>query len=436
MAGLISYLSLLTALAIGTLLRPGIGVAGILCLFGLKQWGQYSTSLFAEYRQFTNLAIGVLTVLGVIRYTFRRSCVFCRLPATAILVMALYGYALVTTIWAPDTEASLDQWAIAGPYLITIALLAPLLVSDLGDVRQGFLWTLYIGGTICLLMLLFGRWGLRGLLLDEDYAIETNSLALADLGGSLVLIAAMLALEKRQLLLRVIAIASIPIALGVILKSGSRGQLISVIPSFAIAGSIAFRLRNARSLIALVLMTTIVVALGWWISTLIEINESRWTSTEKASQSATDRLDMASALLSATLAHPFTTLFGLGNSSAYQIIGIYPHITILEVLAEEGLPGIVLYLGILACTVRSIVRISGTLPERSSDRNTFAIAAAMFFFNLFVSWKQGTLVSSYYVFAFAIILARLEPQHAALRSSAPSASTATPAVALFPNLLR
>jgi putative inorganic carbon (HCO3(-)) transporter len=436
MLGLFTYLGLLTALTIGTMLRPAIGVAGVLCLFGLKQWGQTTTTIFAEHPLVTNVAVAVLVIVGVIRVAFKRQCLFCRIPPAAIFVAAMYLYAFMTTVWALDTQRSLDEWATLGPYIATIALLAPLLVDDLTDVRAAFLWTMYVGGAICFLVLVFGSWGYRGLELGTGSdTSETNPLALASLAGTVMLTSSMFILQKRQIVLRIIAAALVPIALAVVLRTGSRGQLLAIVPSFAVACLIAFRLNSLRSLAALSLTTLLIIGLGWWGSTLIQINSSRWTGTASASDDVQGRLYMAQTLIKAALAHPVTIIFGLGNSSSYEVLGIYPHITILEVIAEEGIAGLILYLGILVCAVGSIIRVSRSMAANAFERNIAAILAALFCFELMLSWKQGTLLSSFYVFAYAIILGRIA-MRVSERSLAEKPVRSALNLPLFPNLLR
>jgi hypothetical protein len=59
----------------------------------------------------------------------------------------------------------------------------------------------------------------------------------------------------------------------------------------------------------------------------------------------------------------------------------------------------------------------------------------LFVFEFILSWKQGSLLSSVYVFAYAIMLGRLEGP--ALKRSPGSVQTsAAPALPRFQNLLR
>jgi hypothetical protein len=61
----------------------------------------------------------------------------------------------------------------------------------------------------------------------------------------------------------------------------------------------------------------------------------------------------------------------------------------------------------------------------------------LFVFELLVSWKQGSLLISVYVFAYAIILARLEsPIRAAGNLPEPEIPATTQGSTRFQNLLR
>ncbi len=66
MLGLITYSLLLLALIVGAWLRPAVGVAAVLCLYGLKR-AKSSTTLLADHRQFTNYAVFFIALVGLIR---------------------------------------------------------------------------------------------------------------------------------------------------------------------------------------------------------------------------------------------------------------------------------------------------------------------------------------------------------------------------------
>jgi hypothetical protein len=445
MLGLLSYGALLLTLAVGAVLRPPIALAGVICLFGLKQWGQSSSALLAANPPFTNIAIGVLTVAAVLRAAFKRSCLFCRVPAAEICVILLFVYALVTLLWSLDLEDALDTWATASPYLAVVVLLAPLVVDDLDDVKTVFTWAMLLGGTICFLAVAFGTWGYRGLAVDARVAVgvldtaplelQTNPLSIAGIGGTAVIAAAMFLTERRRVLLKVLALCTIPFAFAVIIRSGSRGQLVALLPAVLVAGSVAFRLRGLRSWLSLGLLTALIVGLGFWATSFVDVDKSRWLGSQLATHDVEGRFEMAATVLDAALAHPFAIFFGLGNSSSLALLGIYPHITILEVLAEEGLPGIALYAAVLIYSVRSIRRTVRAVEDDPGRRIALAILAGVFAYELVLSWKQGSLLGSPYVFCCAIVLGRIEQSFAVFPAQQSTELTAVAPIRAFPNLM-
>jgi hypothetical protein len=443
MFGFLTYVAVLVTLVVGSVLRPPMALVGVLCLFGLKQWGQSASPLLAQYPLLTNFAIGALTFVAVLRAAFRRSCVFCRFPPAAICSLCLLLYAFVSLTWSMDVDSGLEVFALTTPYILVISFLAPLVIDDFRDLKAAFGWLTLIGGVICFLAVVFGTWGTRGLgvaftapmgSLGDGGAIsaETNPLALAQLGGSVVIAAGMLLIERRRFLIKVIAIGAIPFALAAIIRSGSRGELIAALPAFLVAASVALKLRGFRSGAALTLLTLLITGMGWWATSLVEVDKTRWLGSDLAAHDVAGRFEMAGALLQAASAHPLSIFLGLGNSSSYKVLGIYPHIAILEVLAEEGLPGIALYLAILYYAARSVRRAARALADDPADRIALAILAGLFVYAVVLSWKEGGLFSPYPL-CYAIMLGRLELVN--VQSSRPSTLLASP-LRTFPNLMR
>ncbi len=438
MFGLLSYGAVLLSLVIGAVLRPPIALAGVICLFGLKQWGQTSSPLLAQYPTLTNFVIGALTLVAVLRAAFRRSCLFCRVPAAEICIGFLLLYALLSLTWSLDPESGLETWSLTAPYLAVVVFLSPLVIDDLQDLRTAFRWLTVTGGAICALAVVFGTWGIRGLQVELSLGdagaatVEASPLAIAELGGTVAIAAGIFLIERRRLLFNIVAACAIPFALAAIIRSGSRGQLIAIVPAFLIAASVALRLRGIRSWSALALLILLIVGLGWWATSLVDVDKARWLGTENAADAVEGRLQMAGVVLDAALAHPLTMLIGLGNSSSFRLLGIYPHIAIAEVLAEEGLPGISLYLAILIYSVASIRRAASALVDDPARRVTLGVLTGVFVYELVLSWKQGSLLGSPYVFCYAIVLGRVA------LALAPGLQRAPPVeapVRAFPNLM-
>jgi hypothetical protein len=437
MIGLASYGLLLAMLTVATLRAPIVALAGILCLFGLEQWGQNSSALLVQHQVATNLAVGGLVLLGLSIRAMRSECLVCRWTPAATLILALYGYAFCTLAWTPDVGVGLEQWRKHTPYLLTIVVAAPLLAGKLDDVRLAFSWTVFVAAVLCALALTLGTWGARGLLVyGSPLENETNSLAIASMGGTM-LVAATLSLQQGQpLLKKALFLIAIPLALAVILRSGSRGQLIAAGLAVLVAWPLAYPQKHLGSLAMWMGGVALVAVVGWWAADYVTVDAARW-SAEKTSGDVEGRLHGALTLLSLAMAHPLTFLFGLGNSSAFHYIGAYPHITPLEELAEEGLIGTGIYAGILYVTGRSILRLL-RVAARSSDTNMragVAVLGALFLFEFVLTMKQGSLLSCYFAFVYSMLLSRVEALTAQTVQQAqiPAvAATFTP----FPNLLR
>ena len=439
--GLVTYFALVLMVLAGTIRRPPVAIAGVLCLYGLKQWGQSMSGFLAEYRQLTNVLVTIVALLGVVIAVRRRSKVDLRMPRVLLPILLLYGYAFVSVVWTPDPAVSLERWRLDGPYLITVMMLPSLLIADFDDIGTGFGWTVVVGAILCGLVLAFGHWGFRGLLLYGDAMgqewSETNPLALASLAGTVVLPAAIWLGTRIPLRTRFVLAACIPLGLAVVLRSGSRGQLLALAPALLLAWPLAFRVRSLKSALALCGSAVVLALLAWWSSTWVSIDSSRWESAVTESQ-LSGRFDMASALLAASSRSLLTLFFGLGNGSAFQVIGIYPHIAGLEVLGEEGIIGFLIYLWALLLTAQAIVRLARMVGDDAQRGSTLAIITATFVYELILSWKEGSLLSSVYVFAYALMIGRLELGY---RSPAPAVGTHQPYGSggtrmVFTNLLR
>jgi hypothetical protein len=203
-----------------------------------------------------------------------------------------------------------------------------------------------------------------------------------------------------------------------------------------VALPIAFRIRDLRSIAGLILAAAVVLGLGSWGASLVTIDLARWQGSDPQS-AVLGRFDNAQRLLEASTSNVATTVFGLGNSSSFQVIGSYPHISGLEILAEEGLVGAAVYFTILALAIRSIIRIARVPTLTDATRGALAMLAGLFTFELILSWKQGTLLSSVYVFFYAIGLSRMENSTAAVAASTDRGRTPqTTPIPRFPNLVQ
>lgn len=434
--------ALAALLCVGTFYRPAAAIAAALCLYGLKQWGQSSSAFFAQHRIVANYLVASLVLYALLVRARTGRVRMVRSRAWACMLV-LYGYAIATLAWAPDLSVSIDWWLTQGPYIVLFGALIPMLIADSDDVVTAARWLIAVAAAIGLLALVFGHWGDRGLVLygrnTTDVEDTTNPLAIAQIGGYLFLAALLMLAQKRPLLVRATLLLAMSIGVALMLRSGSRGQLYAA----AICGIIAWPLTSRRIassvFVSLPLVVLCTLILGWeaWhyvVGTGAVVD--RWTAVE-SSLAAEGRMNMGLDLARTAFENPLTAIFGLGNSSSWHYLGIYTHITAMEVLAEEGLVGLAIYVLVIIAAIQECVLLAGKRNIGDSDRVRYscALVVALFFFELILSQKQGTLLGSYYVLCFIGVLGQLNSTMRAAqpeRLEPPLQVAPTP----FPNLLR
>lgn len=411
--GIGAYAGIVGGLFIALWRYPAVALAGVLCMFGLEQWGQATTAFFAQHQTATNLLIGGLLVLALGIQLFRKGfTMLTGYPLVGWLVLSLFVYAFASAQWAPRPDISLGLWATRWPYVMTIVVLSPLLVTNQQDLRACNVAMLIVGGTLTLLLLFFVKWENRLIILDHGVG---NPLAVSTMAGMVALIAVLADPWPGSKLWLPFKWMLVLACLFLVVRSASRGQLLGVL----IASVLCFPI--SRSLVSVkqfVILGFVVIFLGGATTWAIQEysskqtygkRESRW-SEEGAKEDVYGRLSNAIRLVQLAYESPETTLLGLGNSASYdpRILGIYPHFVPLEVLAEEGIIGFGLYVIIVYCVYRSAIRSYRLVGDTGSDRLLLGGLVGVFVFTLLLSFKQGSLLGNLEFFMLGIIISRYE----------------------------
>lgn len=410
---LILYVALLAGLAVGTLLRPAVAIAAVVCLFGLKQWGASAHPWLAQHGAFTNIAIGCVVLAALALQTFRGECVLCRMGKSYWAVFALYAYALLSLFWTPRPDLAFGTvWLHDYPLIVTAVFLAPLTVKNLDGLRTTLIALAVTGGLLMVVMLLFGKWGNRGLitlsvsLLDR----ETNPLAIAGLAGCVAAAAMFAPVRNLKWLVWLPRLAVLAVCLVVVVRSGSRGQLIAASLAIVAMLPVAYRASRFTGLAAIVIAVVVLGgAVVYGVSEFIQAGDARWTQS-LAARDALGRWHATQRLISVwSDSGAGAMLLGLGNSASFdpRIIGFYPHNIPLEVLGEEGLIGAVLYIYVLWVAVSGLWRAWQAVQGRPEARGVVAAVGAAFTFTFLISLKEGNMIGSCYFFLFAILLGRM-----------------------------
>jgi uncharacterized membrane protein YedE/YeeE len=147
----------------------------------------------------------------------------------------------------------------------------------------------------------------------------------------------------------------------------------------------------------------------FWSSGAGAYETGRWKGDEME-KAMGGRFNNAYILLGHWLDNPLAIFMGLGNSASYdpRILGIYPHFVPLEVLAEEGIVGLCIYLWILYLAVCAGQRAYRAVNHDDLPRSLLATLIAMTVYCFILSCKQGSMLDNVMFFTFAILLDRFE----------------------------
>lgn len=426
-----TYVAAMLIFLIGAWRSPPSCVAALYCMFPLKQLGQSSIGPLQSHSSLTNIFVGLIVLLALFRNwpTLTRRL---RHDLTSyFLAVSLYVYAMCSIIWTLAPEEALQNWRAAWPYVVTSILLAPLAICNIGEMRTALRWLMWIGGLVCLVLLIGGDWGARGLVVSgTDGEFESNPLAIAVTAGAVV-IAALIQRPGSYALLEIPAamVAGIS-AIFLIIRSGSRGELLAVIVAIAIVIPLRFRITKLRDILAsAIVVMSIGIGLMVGMSQYMAGGEARWSKSTITSDT-TGRFDMALKLLEKWSKSGNAIVFGLGNSASFdpRVIGFYPHVMPAEILGEEGLIGLLLFLGLIFMASRSGLIAWESAADQVLAKDTIASAIALAVFAFIVSSKQGDLLSNYLLFTGLVNVCRISRE-------APGIFVITPSTPMRPQNL-
>ncbi|NVZ08088.1 O-antigen ligase family protein [Allochromatium humboldtianum] len=376
-------------------------------MFSLEQWGQSSWAFLLQHSTFTNIAVGIIVGIGLVRWILSRQRVFIAIPKVTWLVLALFLFAYLSTLWGLSDKAP-GLWKHQIPYIAVIIVFAPLLVTQVKDYEVIFNALLVFALPLVIFLLFFVTWDNRRIVIQSGtQEFFGNPLEIGTLGAVVLLIA----MFHNPPILKFAWSAArwfvTALCLGLIVASGSRGQLLGGMAAVILVWPLVHRIKSVGRFISLAISLLLFILLvGWGIEEFSQKN-IRW-SEDRISQDISGRFDSSVIMLERWAETPWSMLFGLGNSSSFAIIGIYPHNVPAEVLSEEGIIGFLLYASVIALTIRSAVRILRLTTENLVGRRTFAILLGYCFFTLVVSLKQGSLISNLNFFMTTILLGQYE----------------------------
>jgi len=400
------YFLLMVVIFLMAIKSPAYSLVGFLCMFGLEQWGVLYFPAIRAYSQFTNILFLAIVIISVLRnmpyINFKAELDSSKVRTWSIL---LFLYAFISVLWSPEDANALAFWGDSWPYIVAAIILAPLTIRNLNDCENVQKWVILYGGVLITLFAYVPKWGNRALMINGVESLGLP-LALSMLSG-FILIAAVLTVKKNIVSIAIVFIVSIS-TLFVMIKTGSRGQFLFALLSIVIVAPFTWKAAASKNFFSIIVVVTLLGYAASYIFSTTGLLTERWTYNE-LSEDAFGRLDMAFRLLGFWFSDPFNILFGLGNSASFSIeyIGIYPHIVILEVLGEEGLIGMSFFALIVYFVLKGFFQEVNNKRLDARTKKILSVNFAWWIFCLFLSFKQGSLITSPELFLFAAISERL-----------------------------
>ncbi|MBL4591499.1 MAG: O-antigen ligase family protein [Phycisphaerales bacterium] len=414
-------------LMIQSILKPQWALLLVLSFFPLEQLLSSYVPMLARTSWITNVSVGLIA-MAAFGLEFLRG----KRPLDGyfnpiwVLVGLLYVFTVFGVLWSPIPEAGRYFIQKGFPYYILLLIILPGLIRDIENIKKFFTPFMAVGSLIIFFILTSPHTQIYGGRLLVDLSRSTGAsddlqspLVTAELGGAVLIVAALYKPTryiKAILLLRVITIFA---GIGVMLLSGTRGQLIFAIGLSVAVFPIAHQVKNTAQFLV---TSAAAGAMGLLFLLAIKIFLSgssdsgvRW-SADNIADGISSRMYYATTILEEYLSRPSALLGGLGTGAFNAYASnegdnyIYPHNLIVEILTEHGLIGIGLLAGIFGLMAAASLRLYRNYKDDIEYRSTFAILLALCAYATLISMKQGTYTAIPTPFFWYLVLAKIDNQ--------------------------
>lgn len=395
----------------------------LMLFFPLEQVVQSASDFFrnsATGLRAVNYIVGLVTAISVGLAVAREPdrIAGTRTPGQT-MVWSLYLWTIASCVWSPGAELAIDSLSGTWPYLILFLIFAPLMIRDLSELATSFRWALVACVAMSLVMLVSPeftqRSGRLGMVIDSSaQGARSSPLAIGELGGLCILLAALAGGGGRNPGLTILRLAAVGMGTTLAVLSGSRGQLIFAIVAVAIGIPISRPLKNTRNYLLAIGGMAVVIPLILYVASIVAEGGSadmakRWGADSSESGSAV-RAANVTFLLDSFMRSPLSWIQGLG----YYAFGAtnpygepYTHVLFVDMLCEEGFVGAALMIGILVNCARSIASLYRKTADRPDYRRTLGVLATLIIYQVLLANKQGNIGGSFALFMLLILPGRL-----------------------------
>ena len=416
----------LAALAFAAWKNPSVGFVSVLVMFGFEQLTQTSHIIFVHRSYLINLAFGLVVLISIVSAFLRGWRPLSCYPVAGVLTILLFSFAFTSTLWTPAPEAAMDNWRRFWPYLVTIVLLSPLGGNKLEELNKAFGIFMWFGALVLLGLFFYSDWDGRGIAYVgmRSGARFLNPLETASLAAYVSFAAVCVAPKRRSPLTYLVRFAIVSLCMAVAFKSSVRGQGVLLVAGVLAGGLFSQGIKGWRTYFGWFLVAIVVFSVALYLFQSLG-SEERWSSTV-VEERVSGTMAAAIVMLDAWWSSGSQILIGLGNSAAFStdLVGIYPHVVLIEVLSEEGLIGGLLLVTIIFLTCVAIRKLYIRGQINGNGVSIITLLGLLFMFEFALSFKQGSLLGSTRLFAVAILIGRLEllGRRQSRRSSVPLTS--------------
>jgi hypothetical protein len=397
-------------------------LALVVSMYALEQALQASSGIFMRITPLANVCVAVAAGLSVVLNLPSQDRPF-RGYATPIFSVALgfFVWAMISLLWTPAFEAAwgLTRWGI--PYVILFLMVAPLLIDGMASLDRFFRAFLILGSITTILILInpaftvkLGRLGV-----DLDATVRTNPLVIGELGGLMILVAALAPVDgsaPKAVLARLVAFG-----LGGVLslQSGSRGQLIFALGLAVIAFPFARRIRNIAGFFGTVAAVALMIPLVLFLAQLVLGTDElrRWELSTLVGGANTRVLNILD-LFAAFANRPSAWVVGLGFNAFSWVSGAnkepYSHALAVDMLTELGIPAFVVFCWWSLRVLQDGLWLLRRFGDDDSGRATASLLMVLFVYETLLVNKQGYLWAATLFFLVGIAITRVRVREEAL----------------------
>jgi hypothetical protein len=366
--------------------------------------------------KFVNVAIGVVVLGAIAREVCKgKDALQGWWNVTLTSTVLLFTWSVLTLTWSPGRAEGLDTVLTQLPYFLIVAVASPMLARDANDLTKTAFIMLAFGTLLALIAVVSPAFSTyQGRLSFEFGAgIRSNTLAIGELGGMLLIIAACLRRGVPVGFGTALRIAGLTIGALLALKAGARGQFFLAIIVAVAFVPVATPIRSFAGFFGAVIGIAVVAMVALILGSTLEGFAARRFSVDEilyGASSTSSRSANLTILLKAWLDSPAAILFGLGyNTFATLDEGLgdpYSHILFADAICELGVPGAVLLGTAVWTAARSAIQLLSAHLADARLRAGVASMVALFAYEVLLVNKQGSLWGVAPLFPLMAILTR------------------------------